>query len=275
MARPRHNGGILGDGLSVHPLPREITCVHTFLILSIHGIMSSTALTGLKPLQYTFREAPSTPTFFRAVIREIWNDDLTAAEYREDKKAYESYFVHIFQDLIAVAGGGDSTVRDLEFEQLFEIVKKLKSQRWTQTELITKFHPISGVFDTAHTKTAINLAAGLLVPLNIRSVRGARRGEVVSWCESDTLSQMISKRIEATSTRQCSSRETCTSCNRKGFERYGKNFNARQLARIAGFEIIWTSNLVDHLLLQDEDDNVKVHIFHQLKVLENHLNFPE
>jgi hypothetical protein len=224
---------------------------------------------------HTLRNAPNTSTFFRALIRELWNDDMTAEEYREEKRAYESYFAHIFQELSTIAGGGDSIIRDLTFEHVFEIVQKLKSQNWTRAELIAESHPISGVFDTAHTQTTINFAAGLLVPLNFKSVGGARRGDVVSWLEGDTLSETISKRIEKITSRPCTSPQACTSCNQSGFERYGKNFNARQLARIAGFEIIWTSNLVDHLLLQDEDDNVKVHIFHQLKVLENHLKFPE
>jgi len=40
---------------------------------------------------------------------------------------------------------------------------------------------------------------------------------------------------------------------------------------VAGFDIIWTSNLLDHLLVQDEDEKLKVHVFHHVKVLENHL----
>jgi hypothetical protein len=135
--------------------------------------------------------------------------------------------------------------------------------------------PISGIQDTAYIETAVNLAAGLLVPLNFKSAGGARRGEVVVWHDNDTIKDTILKRIEAISRKPCSSREACIRCDQSGYERYGKKFNVRQLARIAGFEIIWTSNLVDHLLLQDEDDNVKVHIFHQLKVLENLLEFPE
>ncbi|CAM6000730.1 unnamed protein product [Sphagnum balticum] len=237
--------------------------------------MSSIPLTEMKPLQYTLREVPNNPIFFRDLIREIWNEELTAAEYREDKKDYESYIVHIFQELSTIAGGGDSIIRDLTFEHIFELVQKLKSQKWTHGELLADCYPVSGILDKIHTQAAVNLAAGLLVPLNFKSVGGARRGDVVSWQENHTLSDTISKRIQAITSRPCSSPQICTSCNQSGFENYGKNFNARQIARIAGFEIIWTSNFFDHLLLQDEDDSVKVHIFHQLKVLENHLKFPE
>ncbi|GAW14965.1 hypothetical protein ANO14919_043730 [Xylariales sp. No.14919] len=45
-----------------------------------------------------------------------------------------------------------------------------------------------------------------------------------------------------------------------------KTFKAKTLGRIAGLEIIWTDNLVDHLRLTDDD--TKVHIFHHASFLE-------
>lgn len=43
-------------------------------------------------------------------------------------------------------------------------------------------------------------------------------------------------------------------------------FTARNLNRIAGLEIIWTDNLVDHLRLTDDD--TKVYVFHHASFLE-------
>lgn len=207
-------------------------------------------------------------------MQEIWSEHLSAQEYQEYKRDYESYFIHIFQELSAVAGGGDSIVRDLKYEHIFGIVQKLKSQHWTRGEIATNVHAILGVVDSAQTQRAVNLAAALLVPLNFKGLGGVWRGEVISWQENETLSETIAKRIKTISGGPMNLRGTCASCSQSKHDRYGKNFNAMKLARIAGFEIIWTSNLMDHLLLQDEDDKVKVYIFHQLKVLENHLNFP-
>jgi hypothetical protein len=45
-------------------------------------------------------------------------------------------------------------------------------------------------------------------------------------------------------------------------------FNARNLVRIAGFDIQWTDNLADHLRIMSEDDK-KVAIFHQASFLEH------
>ncbi|KAI1346407.1 hypothetical protein F5Y01DRAFT_319774 [Xylaria sp. FL0043] len=46
-----------------------------------------------------------------------------------------------------------------------------------------------------------------------------------------------------------------------------KTFKARNFGRIAGLEIIWTDNLVDHLRLTDDD--TKVHVFHHASFLQS------
>lgn len=45
-----------------------------------------------------------------------------------------------------------------------------------------------------------------------------------------------------------------------------KNFTALHLCRIAGLEIVWTDNLIDHLRLTEDD--TKVHIFQHASFLE-------
>lgn len=45
-----------------------------------------------------------------------------------------------------------------------------------------------------------------------------------------------------------------------------KKFIARNITRIAGLEIVWTDNLLDHLRLTDDD--MKVHVFHHASFLE-------
>ena len=47
-----------------------------------------------------------------------------------------------------------------------------------------------------------------------------------------------------------------------------KSFHAANIEKIAGIKIEWTSNLVDHLRL--EDDDTKVLIYHQMSFLELH-----
>jgi hypothetical protein len=205
------------------------------------------------------------------VIREIWNQNFTPHQYREYRKLYESYFAHIYQELSTAACSGDSQIPDFTHHQILEAVRHLKSRPWTKLEAARAFYLFTGCTDADRVARAITLAAGLLVPLNFKSVGGARRGEVVSWEDGDSISKTLGKRVTTMMNELMMSHKSCTSCN--SFCRFSKIFNARQLARVTGFEIIWTSNLLDHLLVQDDDEKVKIHIFHHVKILENHLTF--
>lgn len=166
---------------------------------------------------------------------------------------------------------GDSQVLDFTHHQILEAVKSLKSQSWTKLEVARAFSLSTRCTDVDRVDRAITLAAGLLVPLNFKSVGGARRGEVVSWEDDDSLSQTLAKRITAMTKESTISCNSCTLCDSSWT--FSGTFNARQLARVTGFEVIWTSNLLDHLLVQDDHENFKIHIFHHVKILENHLTF--
>ncbi len=48
-----------------------------------------------------------------------------------------------------------------------------------------------------------------------------------------------------------------------------QTFTAAHLEQIAGIEVVWTSNLADHLLLKDDD--TKLMLFHQASILGRHL----
>ena len=233
--------------------------------------MSSKRLVVKDPLQSTLRRTPTTAAFSCLVIREICNHDFTPPQYREYRKLYESYFAHIYQELSTAACSGDSQLPDFTHHQILEAVRNLKSQPWTKLEAARAFCLSTGCTDADRVAKAITLAAGLLVPLNFKSVGGARRGEVVSWEDGDSLSQTLEKRIISMVNESMTSYNGCTFCD--SIWTFSKTFNARKLSRVTGFEIIWTSNLLDHLLVQDDDEKVKIHIFHHVKVLENHLTF--
>jgi hypothetical protein len=213
--------------------------------------MASAPLTTQASLRCILRKTPTTSAFSRAVIREIWNHDLTADEYQEYRKLYESYFTHIYQDLSTAACSGDTQIPDFTHEQILEIVRTLKSQPCTKLEAAQFFQRSTGCTDAGRIDRAINLASGFLVPLNFKSVGGARRGAVVSWGNDDCLAQTVTKGVMMMANGSLASQNSCASCN--SVWAFSKSFNARQLTRLAGFDIIWTSNLLDHLLIQDED----------------------
>lgn len=46
--------------------------------------------------------------------------------------------------------------------------------------------------------------------------------------------------------------------------KFPRNFSAYKLAHSAGFEIVWTSNLLGHLRINEENEKLRVHVFHQV-----------
>jgi hypothetical protein len=57
---------------------------------------------------------------------------------------------------------------------------------------------------------------------------------------------------------------------------FPRSFSAYKLNYITDFEVIWTSNLLDHLRLIDEGDTgIKVFIFHHTMLLDLHLSLPK
>lgn len=68
------------------------------------------------------------------------------------------------------------------------------------------------------------------------------------------------------------SHDTSHRFNDGGFDKtavtFSRSFSAHKLAHIAGFEIVWTSNLLDHLRLDDANEKIRVHIFHQTRLLD-------
>ncbi|KUJ21226.1 uncharacterized protein LY89DRAFT_770466 [Mollisia scopiformis] len=232
--------------------------------------MSSVPLHRIDQLQGSLRKTPNTPTFSLAVTRTIWTTGPPMPGFQLRDKEYRSYFVHIYKELTAAACSGDSQIPDLTHKQILEIVQQLKVHPCTKSEAQDFFRSASNNNDAQRIERAVILAAGLLVPLNFKAGGGARRGATVSWENNDTLSQMAEKEFAARLQTSSAARTKCPSCNR--VTKFPRSFNARQLTRIAGFEIIWTNNLLDHLLLEDDDGTLKVYIFHQAKILEHHLS---
>lgn len=221
-------------------------------------------------LRLSLRTIHTTETFVYAITQSIWSDGVATIGYKDLVHEYRSYFVHIYKDLTTAACSGDTQIPMFTHGQILELVQRLKAQQLTKLETLQICRTSSNSNDAKLMERAVILAAGLLLPLNFKAGGGARRGAAVIWEEGDNLRQMVEKEVITRFQNSSAARNSCPTCSR--ITTFPRNFNARQLARIAGFRIIWTNNLLDHLLLQDDDESVKVHIFHQVTVLESHLS---
>jgi hypothetical protein len=250
----------------VLPAFRQLNSPEIFYPASI--TMPFSMIEAKDPLQSTLRRTPTTAAFSRLVIREIWNHEFTPHQYIEYRGLYESYFTHIFDELCTAACSGNLQIPNFTHIQILEVVRNLKSRSCSKEEAAQSFSISTGHTDVDFVARAITLAAGLLVPLNFKPVGGAHCGELVSWEDGDSLSQTLAKGVTTMANGSRSLHDSCMLCTSTWT--FSRIFNARQLAYLTGFEVIWTSNLLDHLLVQDDDEKTKVHIFHHARILEHH-----
>jgi hypothetical protein len=191
-------------------------------------------------------------------------------EYWKICKYYKAYFSHIYQDLAKASCSGDDKFADYTHRQVLDVVDLIKYSDEPREVLARS---ISG--DREQVERAMNLAAGLLIPFNFKGIGGARRGESVVWLQGESLKSLVTQKRASLMNSVNHSNTSCSRCMSADSRiRFPKSFTARQLARVTGFRIIWTSNLLDHLLILDDDEKVKVHIYHQVTLLENQEKFP-
>jgi hypothetical protein len=237
-------------------------------------------------------DTPSNQGFRRAVINKMWTKTFGQNEFSKKSAAYNAYFVHIYEPLCHAGSSGDfeEQIRAVTHAELLDITIRLQTGLETGSQMM-------------QTERTVKLAAGIFLPLNFGSIRGAHRpGRVVNWGLDQSLTQLVESTFLALCTPQqqpqiwqtvtsCSLHPTCSSCAstvpstaqvpvltmdrpinaRTSY--FPRSFSAYKLNYIAGFQVIWTSNLLDHLRLVDEDDTgIKVFIFHHTILLDLHLS---
>ena len=103
---------------------------------------------------------------------------------------------------------------------------------------------------------ALAFAARLWLMVEVESPEHCiPQGSIARWKDSDSLSHTVKQIFEPMGT----TTEKIRFCTQ---------FTAANMEKIAGIQILWTSNLADHLALCCED--TKVFVFHQASVLEVH-----
>ena len=111
-------------------------------------------------------------------------------------------------------------------------------------------------WDSHLAETLLHLAAGTWSMLSIGRFSGdVSYDEPVSWDDKESLNDVIRKYLPSKSLSQ-------------EMVKLPQTFTAAHLERIGGIEVIWTSNLADHLLLKDDD--TKLMLFHQISILQLH-----
>jgi hypothetical protein len=189
--------------------------------------------------------------------------DCSLDEYHHRLLQYESYLSY-YQTLVEISRPYSITKTHLD---IVKIVKLLKDPDATRTSVENALrgrllpHELQ---DSAEIIVdSINLGIRLLLMISTRDFRRIGHSMVVS---GETKLDWIDGNMKAFVDSHFKP-ETTMNENVK----LEKIFNARNLERIAGIEIRWTNNLVDHLRMRDDDTAVE--IFHYASFLRFHHNW--
>ncbi|KAF4629311.1 hypothetical protein G7Y89_g8840 [Cudoniella acicularis] len=187
------------------------------------------------------------------ILNNMFNFQMTENNYRSMEKGLESYFIHWYEEQCSDRTG---PIAKLNHKELLEIVDLLKDPLMTYDIAKAKVPQTASAL-----KTDLEIESGLVLAARIWSISsiGSLKqclsfGSNVDW-NSGSLKDTLDAHYSLSSV---------TAGNAK----IPKLFNAVNLHRIAGIKICWTSNLLDHLQMTDDDKTV--HIFHHASFLKLH-----
>jgi hypothetical protein len=225
--------------------------------------------------------------------------NLTYNGYLKSSAAYDAYFIHIYEVLCAAAEDSDDhelRLGDIAHGEVLDIILRLQSDRGSQQEILASLN-----WQSAKGQRMIRLAAALLLPFNFNGIGGWRSGPAVEWNQTESVEDIVSHHLQQllpvqhpstlvrTICNACASHTRCILCNmvvpleaprrvpkldltENSSFKFSRTFSAYKLKYVAGFKIVWTSNILEHLKLVDaESGKTKVFLFHHTKILDHHL----
>ena len=193
--------------------------------------------------------------------------ELHMAAIQATDNAYESFFTR-YSLLCKLAANKDREVEKVTHWHLVEIITLLKRQDSTRGEVVvTVMQQPAVAHSQSLARTLVDLAAGIWLMLSISKYPGdISYDEPVIWKDYETLGTGQSQ------PQGLIFKNFSYHYNSTDLVKLPQTFTAAHLEQIGGIEVIWTSNLADHLLLKDDD--TKLMIFHQASILQLHKKSP-
>ena len=188
----------------------------------------------------------------QAIIRRIFNVELTNDSIGSIDHLGAVFCDWVEEQGVAAAGRGGGETH----EEVLGIIALLQSNDLSRSDISIKLqYDGCEESDVEAINASIDLAARLWLTLSIGSLqRSVTPGSTISWNHgrlADTLIDVLSPKFKLSDS-----------------VKFPKAFNAANLEKIAGIEVVWTSNLADHLCLKEDD--TKVMLYHQASFLELH-----
>lgn len=196
----------------------------------------------------------STPTkqFKRHIINAIFGISLTELQF-DASAGFHTYFNDWYEEQCDVVGGHASIATHRE---VLDVIAQLQKDDPDRLAILQKLALSRGL--TAQDKivrVTVDLAARLWLSISIGCIEQSLiPGNVVKW-DRDKLSDTLRSTL-------------WPNPQLDDNIKLPRAFTAANLERMGGLNVVWTSNLADHLSLKDDD--TKVMPFHQASFLELH-----
>lgn len=193
----------------------------------------------------------------RKIRKTIWGAGYTLGEGLHDiEDPCNPYFSFYEAQCASVTRHGTQVLWTANHEELLKVIRYIKAGDETRESITSKLHEQCDFADEASIDDVIALAARLLLMLSIGNPKHCLNlGQTMIDWKGGTLKELVVNRFSSNPVLS-------------DHVKLPRQFNALQLVRIAGVKVAWTSNLVDHLLLQEDD--TKVYIFHHATFLRYH-----
>ena len=212
---------------------------------------------------------PTSADDVRMLMLSLWEPELADDNYVANSRGFEAYVQHIYTDLCRIACTGQNPISAMTHEQLVRVCRLLRAPEATLASVLALLGS-----QTAEMERLVKVGAGVLLPLNISGIGGVRPGKSVDWAPTTRLSDLARTVVGTPAPLPVhATHASCTICSTP--IPLPTSFNAYSLEFVAGFEVIWTSSLADHLRLVEVDEKLRLYIFHHTGLLQCHLSLPE
>jgi hypothetical protein len=172
--------------------------------------------------------------------KSLWCRDFTLDDFETQK--YESFFFYCRDQCATALSDNPKSLKS--HGDILNIIRSFTS-RTPSSEPPYSQESLSPLGHDEEERYWINFAARVLTMIDVGELRqGVRLGQTPRTWTHGTLKEFVSSCFPKT-----------VQLERVKLE---KIFNARNLEHIAGIQVIWTSNMADHLQLEDDDTRVKL-----------------
>jgi hypothetical protein len=211
-------------------------------------------------------------------ISGLWNDQITMPFQPEPYAAFFGYFkaeceswqasgrleIVTCGDLLdLVRHLQDNRVQSLKSSRLLSFFPKVTSQQTPRNGVVDISKSVALRYpdcqnESVHNSLCLAVRIWLMIdvgaPTNSLS-QGMGRSSTW-WTNDESINQVISRTFPKGQSQGALKRL-----------RWPKRLNARSLERVGGFEISWTSNLAEHLCIDEESERIS--LFHHARFLQN------